>query len=91
METVYDTAAHRPGMLDLEGAWFAWRWWQRNVTRTRWRSRSTAVARRADGYAAYVVNTVARLHAEAQVNVKELIAATPQATRPGASCSTSTW
>ena len=83
METVYDAVRRsRPGMLDLEGAWFGWRWWQRERDKDAMAFYAIHRGQRgeADGYAAYVVkhewpDSMPKL----QVDVKELIAATPQA------------
>ena len=82
METVYDAVRRtRPGMLDLEGAWFGWRWWQRKSDKDAMAFYAIHRGERgeADGYAAYVVkhewpDSMPKL----QVEIKELVATTPQ-------------
>jgi predicted acetyltransferase len=83
METIYDAVRRtRPGMLDLEGAWFEWRWWQRERDKdvTAFYAIHRNEAGGADGYAAYAVkhewpDSMPSL----QVEIRELIAVTPQA------------
>ena len=83
MRPIYDTARRRrPGMLDLDETWFAWRWWLRS--RDRDSPLFHAIHRdqrgEADGYVVYTVNhewpdSIPHL----QLEIRELIATTPGA------------
>jgi predicted acetyltransferase len=80
MRDLYDTVRRtRPGMLDLEGPWFDWRWWQR--AREKDTPQFFAIHRspggEVDGHAVYTVkhewrDSIPRL----QLQLQELIAST---------------
>jgi predicted acetyltransferase len=82
MAPIYDAVRRRrPGMLDLEGPWFAWRWWQRarDTDTTTFYAVHRTDAGEADGFVAYAVkhewpDSMPGL----QVEIKELITASPR-------------